>query len=406
MSASASPFTTRVAIACGGTGGHLFPGVAVGRELLNRGVAVTLFVSSKEVDRQAVAQLPPGFEIEVLPAVGLSRGRALASVIAAWRSGMQARRLFRSRPVNAVLAMGGFTSFPVALAGRWCGATTFLHESNTIPGRANRWLAPWVSACFVGFSEAASRLKNRNTTVTGTPVRAGFVPTDPAAARIALGFRPDQPLLVVIGGSQGAEGVNRLVVQSLPALLEAMPDLQVFHVTGNRDFESVTTAFASFGDRVRVTPFHQGMDVALAAATVAVSRSGASSLAEFAAMRVPAILIPFPAATDDHQRVNAQAMVQVGASRMLEQRTASVSDLVNSVRELISDEAVRSTMIQSLSALDAPGAAGRIAEQILTQSGVLASAPASRPSGESRSNRRSVGVGAGVDVTRTRETLA
>jgi UDP-N-acetylglucosamine--N-acetylmuramyl-(pentapeptide) pyrophosphoryl-undecaprenol N-acetylglucosamine transferase len=256
----------------------------------------------------------------------------------------------------------------------------------------------------VGFSEAASRLKNRNTTVTGTPVRAGFVPTDPAAARIALGFRPDQPLLVVIGGSQGAEGVNRLVVQSLPALLEAMPDLQVFHVTGTRDFESVTTAFASFGDQVRVTPFHQGMDVALAAATVAVSRSGASSLAEFAAMRVPAILIPFPAATDDHQRVNAQAMVKVGASRMLEQRTASVSDLVHSVRELITDEAVRLTMIQSLSALDAPGAAGRIAEQILSQSGVLASAPASHRSGESRSNRRSVSVG--VDVTRTRETLA
>jgi UDP-N-acetylglucosamine--N-acetylmuramyl-(pentapeptide) pyrophosphoryl-undecaprenol N-acetylglucosamine transferase len=382
-----------VAIACGGTGGHLFPGVAVGRELLNRGAAVTLFVSTKEVDRQAVAGLPAAFGIETLPAVGLSRGRAMASALNALRSARRARACFRARPTAAVLAMGGFTSLPVVLAGRSRGAVTFLHESNTIPGRANRWLAPWVSACFVGFEEAAPRLRNRHVTVTGTPVRGGFVPTDPAAARVALGLDPDRPVLLVVGGSQGAEGVNRLVSQSLPRLLAAAPELQVFHIAGTRDVEAVRAAAAPLGSRVRVVAFHLAMDLALAAATVAVSRSGASSLAEFAAMRLPSVLIPFPAATDDHQRANARAMVRVGAARLLEQVGAGPDDLVREVLALTANPAEREAMSRCLAGIDAPGAAGRIAERVMTAIGAVAS-PVRNPGGLT------------LNPPRTRETLA
>jgi UDP-N-acetylglucosamine--N-acetylmuramyl-(pentapeptide) pyrophosphoryl-undecaprenol N-acetylglucosamine transferase len=380
-----------VAIACGGTGGHLFPGVAVGRELLNRGAAVTLFVSTKEVDRQAVAGLPEAFGIETLPAVGLSRGRAMASALNALRSARRARACLGVRPAAAVLAMGGFTSLPVVLAGRSRGAVTFLHESNTIPGRANRWLAPWVTACFVGFEEAAPRLGNRNVTVTGTPVRDGFVPTDPAAARVALGLDPNRPVLLVVGGSQGAEGVNRLVTQSLPQLLAAAPELQIFHIAGNRDVESVRSAAAPFGSRVRVVAFHLEMDLALAAATVAVSRSGASSLAEFAAMRLPSVLIPYPAATDDHQRANARAMVRVGAARLLEQVGARPEDLVREVLELATDHAHRRAMAQSLAAIDSPGAAGRIAERVMTAIGAAAS-PSRRGGGLTLNSPRTRGT--------------
>lgn len=362
-----------VAIACGGTGGHLFPGVAVGREFLNRGVAVTLFVSTKEVDRQAVAALPAEFGIETLPAVGLSRGRVVASVMNALRSGRHARACFRARPTAAVLAMGGFTSLPVIFAGRSAGAATFLHESNTIPGRANRWLAPWVTACFVGFEEAGPRLRSRRVSMTGTPVRDGFVSTDPSAARLALGLAPDRPVLLVVGGSQGAEGVNRLVTQALPALLASAPDLQVFHIAGARDFDAVRSATAIHGSRVQVVAFHQAMDLALTAATVAVSRSGASSLAEFAAMRLPAVLIPFPAATDDHQRANARAMVRAGAARLLEPVGARPEDLVREVLALTGDAASREAMAKRLAAIDSPGAAGRIAESVLSAIGTLAS---------------------------------
>ena len=382
-----------VAIACGGTGGHLFPGVAVGRELLNRGAAVTLFVSTKEVDRQAVASLPAAFGIETLPAVGLTRGRAMASALNAMRSVRRARACFGARPTAAVLAMGGFTSLPVVFAGRSRGAVTFLHESNTIPGRANRWLAPWVTACFVGFEEAAARLRYRNVTVTGTPVRDGFVPTDPAAARVALGLDPNRPVLLVVGGSQGAEGVNRLVIQALPQLLAAAPELQVFHIAGTRDAEAVRAAAAPFGSRVRVVAFHLAMDCALAAATVAVSRSGASSLAEFAAMRLPSVLIPYPAATDDHQRANARAMVRVGAARLLEQVGARPEDLVREVLALAADSTQRGEMAQRLAGIDSPGAAGRIAERVMAAIGAVASPV--RTSGSLN-----------LTPPRTRETLA
>ncbi len=355
----------RIAIACGGTGGHLFPGVAVGRELLERGAAVTLFVSTKDVDRRAVAHLPPGFGVEFLPAVGLTRGQLLASVSAAARSWSGARRCFRAEPVQAVLAMGGFTSVPVALAGKGRGAAVFLHESNTIPGRANRWLAPWMNECFVGFAEAVERLRNSRVTATGTPVRSGFVQQDPRLARVALGFQPADPVLVIMGGSQGAEGVNRLAVAALSPLLSSHSTLQIFHVTGPRDLSWVKAAAAPFGARVKVVAFHDAMEIPLAAATAVISRSGASSLAEFAAMRLPAVLIPFPAATDNHQRVNAEAMVKAGAARMLDQQGTLPADLVRAVSDLLADGPIRRGLIEGLTALDAPGAAGRIAGRIL-----------------------------------------
>ena len=170
----------RVAIACGGTGGHLFPGLAVGQELVARGCDVSLLVSPKDVDQQAVRCLADEFEIVTLPAIGLAGGNLPAFAAANVRSFLAARRAFRDAPPHAVLAMGGFTSAPPVLAGSRAGAVTFLHESNTIPGRANRWLAHVVDECFVGFPEAAGRLWNPRVTVSGTPVRPQFAAMDPA----------------------------------------------------------------------------------------------------------------------------------------------------------------------------------------------------------------------------------
>ena len=167
--------------------------------------------------------------------------------------------------------------------------------------------------------------------------------------------------------------MNRLVTQALPALLASAPDLQVFHIAGARDFDAVRSATAIHGSRVQVVAFHQAMDLALTAATVAVSRSGASSLAEFAAMRLPAVLIPFPAATDDHQRANARAMVRAGAARLLEPVGARPEDLVREVLALTGDAASREAMAKRLAAIDSPGAAGRIAESVLSAIGTLAS---------------------------------
>src|SRR6267143_1284971 len=204
-----------VAIACGGTGGHLFPGLAVAEKLVGRQADVMLMISPKEVDQQAVKSAI-GMDVALLPAVGLTRGRLfqyMAGFAASYRA---AKTAFRRRAPQAVLAMGGFTSAPPVLAGRSFGATTFLHESNTIPGRANRLLAHFVNQVFVGFAGAAGRLCNANVLTTGTPVRPQFETVNPAACRMALGLAAEQPVLLVMGGSQGAAGINDLALRALP----------------------------------------------------------------------------------------------------------------------------------------------------------------------------------------------
>jgi len=358
-----SPF---VAIACGGTGGHLFPGVAVAEALLRRGCAVMLLVSTKEVDQQAVRDLAD-VEVAALPAVGLTRGRFLAFLRGFRESYAVASGLFRGRMPHAVLAMGGFTSAPPVLAARRLGAFAFLHESNTIPGRANRWLSWMVGRAFIGFPSAASRLHCRNVTVTGMPVRPQIGRRDPGACRTALGLDPSRPVVLVMGGSQGASGVNEAVERSLPEFARRQPSWQWFHLAGPLDAERMRQAYAGLKLRAVVHPFFTEMELALGAATAAVSRAGASSLAELAAARLPAVLVPYPAATDNHQFHNAAAYERSGSARLLEQKDARVENLAPLLRELVEVSAVRAAMQAALAAWHAPEAAELIAEAMLTE---------------------------------------
>jgi UDP-N-acetylglucosamine--N-acetylmuramyl-(pentapeptide) pyrophosphoryl-undecaprenol N-acetylglucosamine transferase len=360
----ALPSQPLVAIACGGTGGPLFPGLAVAAELVRRGCDVTLLISPKEVDQQGVRSAV-GLEIVTLPAMGLSRGRLFGFLRGFWRSYRAAKRTFHARPPQAVLAMGGFTSAPPVLAGKGCGAATFLHESNIIPGKANRWLAHVVDQAFVGFPSAAGRLFHRNAITTGTPVRPQFQPGDAGGCRLALGLDPERPVLLVTGGSQGASALNDLVLQALPALAQSVADLQWVHLTGVTDFENVRRRYAAQNCKAVVRPFLTEMELALGAATVGVSRSGASSLAELAAMRLPAILIPYPAAADSHQWYNARALVDAGAALLLEQTHATGEKLAALVLKLLQDKAACAAMARELIRWHSPRAAEAIAEKIL-----------------------------------------
>ena len=354
----------RVAIACGGTGGHLFPGLAVAEELLHHGCVVTLLISPKEVDQQAV-KTASGVKIVTLPAVGLSRENRLAFVRGFWESYCAARVLFKAEQPEAVLAMGGFTSAPPVLAGKFMGARVFLHESNTIPGRANRWLSWVIHQAFVGFGEAAPRLHARSAKITGTPVRAEFKPADAAACRQALGLDPKRPVLLVTGGSQGASGLNQLVIEALPLLAKKLPELQLFHLAGPSDADKVGKVAQAAGIKAVVHPFYAKMHLALGAASVAVSRAGASSLAELAAMRVPAILVPYPAATDNHQHYNALAFEKTGAACLLEQERATPELLASKVTELVRNTSAAANMREALDKWHAPRAAEQIAESMM-----------------------------------------
>ena len=356
-----------IAIACGGTGGHLFPGLAVGRALARFGCRVSLFVSAKDIDQKAVAGITD-LAVVTLPAVALQNRNYLAfarSMREAWRV---SRAEFERNKPSAVLAMGGFTSFPVVMAGTTAGAASFLHESNTIPGRANRLLAHYVGECFVGFPEAADRLWNPRVTWTGTPARDGFevpTPTQVEAGRIKLGLDPSQPVLLVTGGSQGARGLNRLFLDSLPELAAKLPSLQYIHLTGEGDFEVARATHAKLACRSIVQPFLSGMTSALAAATAVVSRAGASSIAELAAVRVPSILVPLPTAQDNHQYYNALALVSSGSAVMVDQNSASTGYFAQKVSEILLDNGLRQSLSHGISAWYVSDAAERIASRIL-----------------------------------------
>lgn len=359
-----APSPAHVAIACGGTGGHLFPGLAVAEQLRARGASVSVLISPKEVDQQAVKSAR-GVEVVTLPAVALQRGSRLAFFRGFLQSWSASRKLFRARRPDAVLAMGGFTAAPPVLAARSLRIKTFLHESNTIPGRANRWLARAVDLAFVGFPQAEGRLAAKDVLVTGTPVRPEFQLRDVAASRAALGLDPTRPVVLVMGGSQGASGINNLILGALPVLARHAVQWQWLHLTGPTDAEKVRAAYAKLQLKAVVHPFLAQMDLALGAATACVSRAGASSLAEIAALRLPSLLVPFPSAADNHQWHNARAFEETGAAQMLEQRDATPEKVCSLLRELMDDRDERATMKASLAPWHAPKAAEHIAERIL-----------------------------------------
>ena len=356
-----------IAIACGGTGGHLFPGLAVAGELQRRGCDVALLISPKEVDQQAV-KTATGVKVFTLPAVGLQNKNYLPFAASFGKSLFAAWKIFHRRRPAAVLAMGGFTSAPPVFAGKDLGAKTFLHESNTIPGKANRFLSRFVDSAFIGFPEAAARLKTKKTSVTGTPVRAQFSPESrihnpKSSCRKTLGLDPNLPVVLVVGGSQGARGLNNLVLSALPLL--AQKNWQWLHLTGAADFERVQSAYASLGLKAVVKPFLAEMDLALGAATACISRAGASSLAEMAAMRLPSVLVPLPTAADNHQFFNADAFGKTGAAKLLDQKNSPPEKVATAISELAENELVRSQIQTALAQWHAPSAAAEIAENIL-----------------------------------------
>jgi UDP-N-acetylglucosamine--N-acetylmuramyl-(pentapeptide) pyrophosphoryl-undecaprenol N-acetylglucosamine transferase len=369
-----------VAIACGGTGGHLFPGLAVAEQLQKRGCAVGLLISPKDVDQEAVKSAR-GMEIFKLPAVGLQNRNYFSFAGSFVKSLFVTKKIFRQRRPAAVLAMGGFTSAPPIWVGKDFGAKTFLHESNIIPGRANRLLARFVDEAFVGFPSAAARLRARKVTTTGTPVRPQFQPCDAAVCRAKLfrvppsggsgqlpeGGTPNlRPVILVMGGSQGASGINDLVLSALPLLSDRAPAWQWLHLTGPNDVEKVKQAYDASGFKAVVKPFLAEMDLALGAATATVSRAGASSLAEIAAMGLPSLLVPYPAAADNHQFYNAQAFEATGAARLLEQKNATPEKVAAWLRELVEDAATRAKIQTALVQWHAPKAAEQIADIMLS----------------------------------------
>jgi len=322
-------------IACGGTGGHLFPGLAVAEVLRARGHEVMLFVSEKEIDSLAMTGREE-FRFEKLPTVGFPSpfSPRIFGFLGRFAESLRVcRSIYRKFKPHAVLGMGGFTSTAPVLAGKMRGVPTFIHESNAIPGKANRLTARMVRAVLLGFKECAPFFPSARTEVTGTPIRKELQPMDRSVARQRLGLREDLTTLLVMGGSQGASGINQSVIKALPFLHNFA--IQVIHLSGARDERLVADNYQREKIPAHVAAFHHAMEEVYSAADFAIARSGAASLAELAAFSLPAILIPFPYAAGDHQTKNAEIFVRAGAALLLKESDLTAESLAQKIRELI-----------------------------------------------------------------------
>ena len=355
-------------IACGGTGGHLFPGLAVAEALHERGHEVLLLVSEKEIDTVALRDHPE-FRREKLPSIGMPAVLSPACprfLKRSWESFAACRHLYaRYKPV-AVLGMGGFTSAAPLLAARLCRIPCFLHESNAIAGRANRLAARWTDSVLLGLQACESSFPGRSCIVTGTPVRKNLgTPLEKAWTREAFGLNPDAPTLLVMGGSQGAAGINQLLFRAAPHLRDfrsaAGLPLQVIHLTGERDDNLAAINYQREGITAHVEAFHHRMEEAYSAADLVVSRAGAASLGELSQFSLPSILIPFPFAADRHQHRNAEAFRDAGASEILEEKETDPESFALLVRNLLEDDRRRERMSASSFSILPRYAAERVA---------------------------------------------
>jgi UDP-N-acetylglucosamine--N-acetylmuramyl-(pentapeptide) pyrophosphoryl-undecaprenol N-acetylglucosamine transferase len=347
-------------IACGGTGGHLFPGIAVAEVLRDRGHEVMLLVSEKEIDALALSG-GASFQFEKLPTVGLPSpfSPAILGFIRRFGASLSlCRSIYRKFKPQVVLGMGGFTSTAPLLAGRMRGVSTFIHESNAVPGKANRLTARMVRAVLLGFEECAPFFPKARTEVTGTPIRTELKRLDRHIARQRLGLREDLTTLLVMGGSQGASGINQAIIKSLPSLKDV--PLQVVHLSGGRDERLVADNYRRENIPAFVASFHHRMEEVYSAADLIVARAGAASLAEFAAFSLPGILIPFPYAADDHQSRNAEIFARAEAAILLKESELSGELLAGKIKELIGDAQKLRCMSENCSRLAQENAAGLV----------------------------------------------
>jgi UDP-N-acetylglucosamine--N-acetylmuramyl-(pentapeptide) pyrophosphoryl-undecaprenol N-acetylglucosamine transferase len=352
-----------VVIACGGTGGHLFPGLAVAEALKSRGHEILLLISEKQIDAVAVRDRPE-FRVEKIPSIGMPRLFSTRTIpfLGKFVQGLGAcRRIYRSFTPGAVLGMGGFTSTGPILAGRMAGAQTFIHESNSIPGKANRLNARIADKVLVGFEECVAHFPQSTVEITGTPIRESLqTPVDRNRALEGFGLRPDLRTILVMGGSQGAHGINQVVTAALPRFVSK--PVQFIHLSGQQDEAPVAESYRTAGVPAFVRAFYNRMEEAYAIADLAVARSGAASLTEVSYFGLPSILIPYPHAAENHQLFNAEIFARMGAAEVLQE---SQGDLLGSlIDQLVNDEARRREMSKRLRALAPENAAARIAELI------------------------------------------
>lgn len=356
------PRGLRLVLAAGGTGGHLFPGIAVAEAVRREAGAEVLFIGTANgLEKDVVPRL--GFPLRLIPAEQL-RGRSVwgmaRAVWAALRGLGAAWRVMREFAPDLIFSIGGYASGPTVLAGWVRRVPCVLLEPNAIPGLANRLLGRLAARICVGFPRTAQFFPPDKAVYTGNPLRWSM-----PAPRDAQPARSEGCTLLIVGGSAGARRLNQTVPAALALLGQDGRVRRVIHQTGRADHAEVSAAYAQHNLKAEVLPFIENMREVYGAADLVICRAGAMTLAELTALGKPAILIPYPYAADDHQRANAEVLVQAGAARMILDADLTPSRLSREIGALLRDPARLAAMARASAALGRPDATAAVVRECL-----------------------------------------
>lgn len=352
----------KLIIAGGGTGGHLFPGIAVAEEFLSRDPANQVLFVGTERGIEARAVPAAGYRLELISAAGirgkgtLSQFKGAAMMLYGYA---QSRKILKSFRPDMVLGVGGYASLPMVLAARGMQIPRYIHEQNAIPGQTNRLLARFADQVFITLEESAAYFPKASTLLTGNPLRRQILDSvgeDGKNGRAenesaAAGFH-----LFVFGGSQGAHAINAAMIEALPLLKESSLKLAITHQTGEKECAEVTAAYRTAGVEANVRAFISDMASEYAKSDLIICRAGATTIAETTACGKACLFIPFPHAVDDHQRRNAEALLKKDACFMMLERELTGATLAEVIQTLANDpDLVRNTgdLAFSLARLDA-----------------------------------------------------
>jgi UDP-N-acetylglucosamine--N-acetylmuramyl-(pentapeptide) pyrophosphoryl-undecaprenol N-acetylglucosamine transferase len=361
----------RLLIAGGGTGGHLFPGIAIAREFMARNAQnAVLFVSTgNPFERKALSRA--GFPLETVSVAGI-KGRGiwqkLKSLALIPLGIVQSGWIIKSFKPDLVLGVGSYAAGPVVLTAWMAGIPVVLHEQNILPGITNRALARFARRIYVSFENTAGRFDTTKVRLTGNPVRREIL--SPAAAEDREDDRrPDRASvlnILIAGGSQGAHAINMAVVAALP-LVQQKERLRIVHQTGAADEDHVRAAYAAQGVNAVVGAFFDDMDRRYRQADLIICRAGATTVAEITAVGKAAIFIPFPFAADDHQKLNAEALAAKGAAEMIEEKHLAPADLAERIDRFANDRLALDRMADQARKLGRPEAARLIVDDCYEQ---------------------------------------
>jgi len=337
----------RAVIAGGGTGGHLFPGIAIAEAFLKRDPAnEVLFIGTERgIEKRVLSQI--GYQLSTLNVEGI-KGRGLKKAPGAFLkiplSLGQSYRILHDFSPQVVIGVGGYASGPAVLMAFLMGIPTAIAEQNALPGLTNRILGRFVKRVFLSFPDKGHWFSSWKCLVTGNPVRSSF---RDAVRQQAEKKRTDRFTLLIFGGSQGAHVVNMAVLEALDDLQDIKDELMFIHQTGNNDYQQVLEAYGTHGLAADVRPFIMDMPAVYKQADLLICRAGATSLAEITATGKASILIPFARAVDDHQTRNAEVLVDAGAAKMIAEADLTGKTLADVIRQLYREPHLVSTMEQN-----------------------------------------------------------